>query len=114
MLKRPHRLTQSARFLEIKRKGESSAHPLVILTKLSNGLAVSRFGFVVSRRIGTAVARNRARRLMRESVRLRMDTLVPGYDVVLIARHQIQGASFAEVDQAIGRLVQRAGLVKRS
>jgi ribonuclease P protein component len=114
MLKKPYRLTQSARFLEIKRKGESSAHPLVILTKLPNGLPVSRFGFVVSRRMGKAVERNRAKRLMREAIRLRLPTLVSGYDVVLIARLQMRGAAFGDVDQAIARLTQRAGLVRRS
>ena len=113
MLKKAYRLTQSARFLELKRRGESSAHPLVILTKLPNGRPVSRFGFVVSRRIGKAVDRNRAKRLMREAVRLRLPTLVGGYDVVLIARQQMQGASFAEVDQAIARLARSAGLLRR-
>ncbi len=114
MLKRPYRLTQSARFLEIKRKGESCAHPMVILTKLPNGLAVSRFGFVVSRRMGKAVERNRAKRLLREAIRLRLPTLAGGYDVVLIARLQMRGVAFAAVDQAIARLTQRAGLVRRA
>ena len=112
MLKKPNRLTQSARFAEIKRKGVSSAHPLMILTKMPNGLPVSRFGFVVSRRLGKAVDRNRARRLMREAVRLRLPTLAGGYDIVLVARQQMREASFADVDQAIARLTQRAGLVR--
>ena len=56
------------------------------------------------------MARNRARRLMRESIRLRGPTIVPGYDVVLIARQLIRCASFADVDQAIGKLLRRAGL----
>jgi len=110
MLKKPNRLTQSARFAEIKRKGVSSAHPLMILTKMPNGLSVSRFGFVVSRRLGKAVDRNRARRLMREAVRLRLPTLAGGYDIVLVARQQMREASFADVDQA--GLTQRAGLVR--
>jgi len=114
MLRKPNRLTRSARFVEIRRKGESVAHPLVILTKMPNGLPVSRFGFVVSRRMGKATERNRARRLMRESIRLRLPTLAVGYDVVLIARQPMRGAGFAEVDQAIERLIRRAGLVRHS
>jgi len=46
-----------------------------------------RVGFTASRKVGNAVERNRARRRLREVVRLSSpDRLRPGYDYVLIAR----------------------------
>jgi ribonuclease P protein component len=50
---------------------------------------ITRIGYITSRRIGNAVARNRARRLMRESVRLLADAIPPGWDMVLIAQNAI-------------------------
>ncbi|MCG2839886.1 ribonuclease P protein component [Sandaracinobacter sp. RS1-74] len=60
--------------------------PFVLLVK-PTGLGVSRAGFTVSKKIGNSVARNRARRRLREVARLSMPELaVPSADHVFIAR----------------------------
>jgi ribonuclease P protein component len=107
-----HRLRSSVDFQRVRQSGRTSAHPLLVLSKLPNGLEHSRFGFVVGRRIGNAVLRNRTKRRMRESVRMRIrkGEVAAGWDVVLIARYPIQNASFAQVDEAIGLMLRRAGL----
>jgi ribonuclease P protein component len=109
-----HRLRKRADFQRVRRNGRTSAHPLLVLSMLANGLEHSRFGFVVGRRIGQAVSRNRIKRRMRESVRIRVqkDEIAAGWDVVLIARYPIQSASFRQVDEAIGLLLHRAGLLQ--
>jgi RNase P protein component len=50
---------------------------------------------------------------MREIVRKRMKRgeIPGGWDVVLIARHSAHGASYAQLDEAIGSLLQRAGMI---
>ncbi len=61
--------------------------PAFVLLVRPNGLGEMRAGFTVSRRIGTAVARNRARRRLREMARLVLPGAgVPGADHVFIAR----------------------------
>jgi ribonuclease P protein component len=72
---------------------------------------VSRFGFAASRRIGNAVERNRAKRLLREAVRLHLPEIVPGVDCLLIARRATPGASFHEVEAAVLMLLERADLL---
>jgi ribonuclease P protein component len=76
----------------------------------------SRFGFAVGRRIGKAVTRNRVKRRMRESVRLRIKKheIAAGWDVVFIARYPIRDASFHQVDEAIGLVLCRAGVLKEA
>lgn len=110
MLKKQYRLHSSARFAEVRERGKTVAHPLAVMIFLPNDLPHSRFGFSVSRRIGKAAKRNRAKRLLREAVRLQLLNMAPGYDVVFIARRPIGEATFAQVFQAVQSLVQRAGL----
>jgi ribonuclease P protein component len=56
-----------------------------------------RVAFVSSRRVGGAVVRNRARRLMREAWRAAAPELQGGFDIVLVARPDIEGARMQEV-----------------
>ena len=108
-----YRLRANADFQRLRREGKSLLHPLVVMAFLPNDLGQSRFGFAVGRRIGNAAKRNRIKRQMREAVRLRLreGAIAAGWDVVLIARRPIRDASFHQVDQAIGLLLRRAGLM---
>jgi len=109
-MRKRYRLRTDAQFKRVRSVGRSWAQPLVVLYALPNGEGVNRVGFSVSKRIGKAVARNRAKRLMREAIRLRWDTIRPGYDLLLIARTPIAAATFAEVAAAVDHLLQRARL----
>ena len=111
-VKRQHRLTDHTRFRQVRQEGASHAHPLLVLCCLPNASAVSRCGFTVSKRIGKAVQRNRARRRMREAVALLWDLVAPGWDLVWIARPGINQAGFAELQGACARLLRRAHLLK--
>jgi ribonuclease P protein component len=81
-----------------------------VLGGLQNGLEVTRCGFVVSRKVGKAVERNRIRRRIREAVRLRYCCIRPGWDFVFIARPPIGRATFAEIGRAVEALLRQAGL----
>ena len=67
----------------------------------------SRLGIVTSKRIGGAVARSRARRLMRECFRLHQRELVRPVDLVLVARPSIAGKKLAEVEFDLLRVLRR-------
>lgn len=109
-MRRRFRVRDNSRFQEIRRKGRSYSSRYAVLCVLENGLPYSRFGFSVSRRIGNAVLRNRVKRRMRESVRLRMDQIQPGWDCVLIARSPIRRATYGQIDDTVSRLFGRAAL----
>jgi ribonuclease P protein component len=71
----------------------------------------SRYGFVVSRRIGNAVSRNRVRRRLRAIVRGHLDQLAMGYDVVVIARPGTAEVSHTALDDAMLDLLRLARLM---
>jgi ribonuclease P protein component len=88
----------------------------LVLSVLPNDLEYSRFGFAVGQRIGKAALRNRVKRRMREAVRARLQKheIAAGWDAVLMARRPIGDASFHQVDEAIGLVLRRAGLVSEA
>jgi ribonuclease P protein component len=111
-VKRRYRLSDKERFRLVRQTGVSHAHPLLVLCLLPNDLSLSRCGFTVSRRLGKAVERNRARRRMQEAVRLAWDLIEPGWDIVWVARPPLGSAEFAEIQDACIRLLRRARVLR--
>lgn len=114
MLQKQHRLTRRKDFKSVFAGGRTYVHKLFILKVLRRrDERPSRFGFVTSANVGKAVARNRARRLFREAVRLLGDQIIPtGSDVAIIVRPPAREATFAEIQQAIQEQFRKAGLLR--
>ena len=114
MITRSLRLRSPREFQRVRKRGRSWTTPYLVLVKHPNQLDHNRYGFAVGRRVGKAARRNRVKRWMRESVRPRHSTLRQGYDVILIARGKMANpdVDFHTVNDSVGILVERAGLVK--
>lgn len=111
MLRQRYRLRRSADVDRVWQQGQSWRHPLAVLLVNPNAKDVSRFAFVASRRVGKAVARNRAKRLLREVVRRHLSEIKSGWDCLFVARKATPEASFAEVEAAVLQLMARADLL---
>ena len=71
----------------------------------------ARCGFAAGKSVGTAVARNRAKRLLREAVRKRAPQLAPGWDLIFIARAPLAKVKLGQAQEAVDNLLRRANVV---
>ena len=108
---RANRLRHNNDFRRVRASGRSWANHWLVTSVLPNDLGRVRVGVSASRRVGGAVQRVRAKRLIREAMRPRLPQVVGGWDVIFIARTPLASAQFRQVDQAVGQLLHRAGLL---
>ena len=110
-LPRARRLRQGRDFLRLKTQGRRLAHGCLILNWMAGGVdRPRRLGVVTSRKVGISVQRSRARRLLREAWRRHQNLLLPGLDLVLVARPSIAGKRLAEVESDFQTALRRARL----
>jgi ribonuclease P protein component len=112
LVKRRFRLTKSSDFKRVRRMGKSYAHPLIVLVTHPNEHERARVAVAAGRSIGNAVQRNRAKRRLREAIRPLIPLIEPGWDLLILARHPLPGASFQQCQEALADLLKRARLLK--
>ena len=108
-MKRAYRLRRPDQFQRVRREGRNWSSPLLTLNVAASRRRVTRCGFVVGKRVGKAVERNRARRRVREAVRLVYDTIVHGRDLVFVLRSpDLATIEFARLQALVEDLLRRA------
>src|SRR5678816_2043660 len=114
-LPRSSRIKQGRDFARAKTEGNRLTQGCLVLNwlVLAPG-ASSRVGVITSRRIGDAVTRSRARRLLREAFRLHQHRLLQPVDMVLVARASIVGKSYAAVALDFVSALRKARLLPES
>ena len=110
-MQRKFRLTRSEDFKRVRRFGKSHAHPLIVLVVQACDAGQLHVGVTATRALGTAVKRNRAKRLVREAIRTLLPSIATGWDILLIARPRLASCNMFEVREAILTLLRRAELV---
>ena len=97
---RAARLRRPGEFAAVRRLGGRAVRGCLILNWHTLATAQRpRLGVVTSRKVGSAVVRSRARRLLREVFRRHQQDLRRPMDLVLVARPSIAGKAFADVER---------------
>lgn len=113
------RLRARRDFLAAQQAGRRvhTAHFVLVVAPGPEPAQPSRLGVTVTKKVGTAVRRNRVKRLVREAFRLCPDLLPPGIDLVVIAKDGAPELGLADVQAEWGAvrplLLRRAREVAR-
>jgi len=110
---RAARIKQGRDFSRVRREGDRLAIGCLVANWQRLPIqARSRLGVITSGKIGNAVTRSRARRLLRESFRLHQHELITPVDLVLVARPSIAGKGLDSVEKDFLTTLRKAGLLK--
>lgn len=105
-------LKENRIFRRLYAKGKSAVSPALVLYCRRNGRKENRFGITAGTKLGHAVVRNKVRRRLREIYRLNEDKLLPGYDIVVVARVRAVHSRYADLEKQFLRLAKKLQLLR--
>lgn len=105
------KIKQNSDFRRIYGRGRSFVHPAFVTYAMKNRFGKNRLGITVSKRLGGAVLRNRAKRLITAAFRECLPSLKPGYDFVFVARSRIFSLKSTEIAKIMAENFEKADLL---
>lgn len=111
MLKKENRLKKHYQFNYVYRSGAHVSSNNVVLYFCTSKTKDIKVGFAVTKKIGKAHIRNLVRRRLREIMQKQIPSLKQNYNIIVVAKDQIQNASFATAESEICFLLKKANLI---
>lgn len=105
-MKNSESLKDNEDFKEIYRTAKSYANKYLVMYVKRNDFSYNRIGISVSKKVGNSVVRHRITRLIRESYRLNEDSILSGFDIIVVARAGAKGREFCEIESAMLHLIK--------
>ena len=102
------KINQNRDFRRAYSKGKYAAHPLLV----KNRTGETRLGITTSKKVGNAVQRNRARRIITAAFMPLEEQIKKGYDIVLVARAKTPLAKSTQIAPVLQKHLQKLGLMK--
>ncbi len=106
------KLNQNRDFRRVYGKGKYAAHPLLVTYAMKNRIGRARIGITASKKVGNAVQRNRARRIITAAFWPLQEQIKQGYDIVLVARAKTPLAKSTELEPVLRKHLQKLGLME--
>lgn len=100
-------LKQNHEFRRLYSKGKERRLPILSTAARPSGPTAGGAG--TGLKLGNAVKRNRARRRIRELYRTN-GRLLPGYDIVVVARTRVIYGSYGELERSFLQLMRKLGI----
>jgi ribonuclease P protein component len=111
MLPAQHRLTNKKEFQKVYTLGTSYVSGVLVVHVLRGGDRLL-VGVSASKRVGNAVVRNRAKRLLREAMESLLPRIRQDYRIVIIARKRVVEIELGRICGILNRLLVQAGVLE--
>lgn len=107
-------LNQNSDFRRVYYRGKSYTHPALVTYVLPSRAGICRIGITTSKKIGNAVQRNRARRIIRAAFYniLRQETMIKQCDIVFVARTKTTFLKTSDIEPVMRSHLASAGVLK--
>lgn len=97
-------------FLRTYKKGKNIVHPQIVVYINKNKLGYTRVGITSSKKIGKAVTRNRARRVIRHALYEVMPQNIGSYDLVFVARGKTPYLKSWQLAKTLRKILSSQGI----
>ena len=98
-------------FRRLYNRGKTVTDPALVIYYSKNRAGICRIGITTSKKIGNAVQRNRARRVIRAAY-LSLGELQGGYDIVFVARTKTVFKKSTEIGAVMRNQLTSAGIIR--
>ena len=105
------KLKENYEFRRAYTRGKSYVTPYFVIYLFKTKKTTVRLGITTGKKLGGAVSRNRARRIITAALRESLPRLKGGYDVVIVARTRILDLKSTEVSEWMNRQWETAGVL---
>ncbi|MDE7078652.1 MAG: ribonuclease P protein component [Clostridia bacterium] len=107
-MQKKYRLKSSRVFNYLHKKGISSANKRLVLVHAQSKYPL-KVGFIVSKKVGKAVVRNKVRRRLREIFRALIPYLEDNCNYIIIARTECANSTFSQLADSMASILSKAG-----
>ena len=105
-------LTKNKEFTRAYTRGKSFVHPLLVLYVVKTRTGQTRVGITSSKKIGNAVTRNRARRVIRAAMQQLLPQNVGSWDLVFVARGKTAQSKSWQLEKVMKKQLEAAGVLQ--
>lgn len=107
-------LKRNGDFSRAYRSKKTDMHPLAVVYVRRNKLGTKRIGITTSKKIGGAVKRNRAKRVIRAALASVVPEILPGWDIVVVARTKTTFVKSTVLEPVLRKQLTKLGVIKNS
>ena len=110
-LDKTRRIINNNEYRLVYKHGKYEVGRLCVIYRMPVAKQKTRIGFVTGKKVGGAVERNRARRLMKEVYRLNQHQIREGYHIVIVGRGPLKDATYERAEKEILYLLRKSKLL---
>ncbi len=104
------KLRLNKEFKRVYGRGKTFVDPNIVIYVLKTGLPECRIGITTGKKIGCAVERNRARRIITAAFRACLPEIQEGCDIVFVARTRILRRKSTQIAEIMSRHLSETGI----